>query len=382
MPDELLLVETDAPFLSPQERRGKPNEPAFVRRRPLPGRASRPDLRGARAGGRANAAALPVVTRPRARASSAWQRVRDPAEPRARAELPRRRQHPRRHRPRRRSSPGRRRARDRRGARRPERVPRAARRPPARDRDGHAARAGARGGARGSTRTPTRARDVMDVDLGGARARPGKVVANLPYGVAVPAILRTIDELPAVSALVRDGPARGRRPARRASRHEDLRSAIGAGPARMRRRVRAPDSRTVFQPARTYALIAFAGPGVVEKTTREKLPRTSAWRSSNLRFGHLDAIIPRPEQRAYMVRLLRLFGREAAVPAEGEPACAGCRSLRGVASPGEEARLQGASSRGCRRGHRGGDLALGPARPARRTALHARLRRADPRGLG
>jgi TatD DNase family protein len=31
VPDELLLVETDAPFLSPQAFRGKPNEPAFVR---------------------------------------------------------------------------------------------------------------------------------------------------------------------------------------------------------------------------------------------------------------------------------------------------------------------------------------------------------------
>jgi TatD DNase family protein len=31
VPDELLLVETDAPFLSPQDHRGKPNEPAFVR---------------------------------------------------------------------------------------------------------------------------------------------------------------------------------------------------------------------------------------------------------------------------------------------------------------------------------------------------------------
>ena len=31
IPDELLLVETDAPFLSPQDFRGKPNEPAFVR---------------------------------------------------------------------------------------------------------------------------------------------------------------------------------------------------------------------------------------------------------------------------------------------------------------------------------------------------------------
>jgi TatD DNase family protein len=30
VPDELLLVETDAPFLAPQDFRGKPNEPAFV----------------------------------------------------------------------------------------------------------------------------------------------------------------------------------------------------------------------------------------------------------------------------------------------------------------------------------------------------------------
>jgi TatD DNase family protein len=30
VPDELLLVETDAPYLSPQPVRGKPNEPANV----------------------------------------------------------------------------------------------------------------------------------------------------------------------------------------------------------------------------------------------------------------------------------------------------------------------------------------------------------------
>ena len=30
VPDALLLAETDAPFLSPQERRSKPNEPAYV----------------------------------------------------------------------------------------------------------------------------------------------------------------------------------------------------------------------------------------------------------------------------------------------------------------------------------------------------------------
>jgi 16S rRNA (adenine1518-N6/adenine1519-N6)-dimethyltransferase len=37
--------------------------------------------------------------------------------------------------------------------------------------------------------------DVMDVELGDLRPEPGKVVANLPYGVAVPATVRTITEL-------------------------------------------------------------------------------------------------------------------------------------------------------------------------------------------
>jgi 16S rRNA (adenine1518-N6/adenine1519-N6)-dimethyltransferase len=40
--------------------------------------------------------------------------------------------------------------------------------------------------------------DVMDVDLGGLEPRPTKVVANLPYGVAVPALLKTIEDLPEV----------------------------------------------------------------------------------------------------------------------------------------------------------------------------------------
>jgi 16S rRNA (adenine1518-N6/adenine1519-N6)-dimethyltransferase len=42
--------------------------------------------------------------------------------------------------------------------------------------------------------------DVMDVPLASLEPAPGKVVANLPYGVAVPAIMRTIAELPAVSS--------------------------------------------------------------------------------------------------------------------------------------------------------------------------------------
>jgi len=57
------------------------------------------------------------------------------------------------------------------------------------------------------------------------------------------------------------------------------------------------------------ALIAFAGPRVVQETTREKLPEDFARAEQNLRFGHLDAILPRSEQRLYLARLLRLFGR-------------------------------------------------------------------------
>ena len=38
--------------------------------------------------------------------------------------------------------------------------------------------------------------DVMDLDLGALEPAPTKVVANLPYGVAVPALLKTIEELP------------------------------------------------------------------------------------------------------------------------------------------------------------------------------------------
>jgi 16S rRNA (adenine1518-N6/adenine1519-N6)-dimethyltransferase len=44
--------------------------------------------------------------------------------------------------------------------------------------------------------------DVMTIDLAGLRPQPTKVVANLPYGVAAGALLRTIEELPSVSSWV------------------------------------------------------------------------------------------------------------------------------------------------------------------------------------
>jgi acetyl-CoA carboxylase carboxyl transferase subunit beta len=62
---------------------------------------------------------------------------------------------------------------------------------------------------------------------------------------------------------------------------------------------------TVAEPG---ALISFTGPRVVQQTTREKLPDDFGLAESNLRFGHVDAIVPRPELRFYLGRLLRLFG--------------------------------------------------------------------------
>ena len=61
---------------------------------------------------------------------------------------------------------------------------------------------------------------------------------------------------------------------------------------------------TVAEPG---ALIAFTGPRVVQQTTKEKLPDDFGLAEQNFRFGHLDAIVPRPEVRPYLSRLLRLF---------------------------------------------------------------------------
>jgi acetyl-CoA carboxylase carboxyl transferase subunit beta len=55
------------------------------------------------------------------------------------------------------------------------------------------------------------------------------------------------------------------------------------------------------------ALLSFTGPRVVQQTTREKLPQDFGLAESNYRFGHVDAIVPRPELRQYVSRLLRLF---------------------------------------------------------------------------
>jgi acetyl-CoA carboxylase carboxyl transferase subunit beta len=59
------------------------------------------------------------------------------------------------------------------------------------------------------------------------------------------------------------------------------------------------------------ALMSFAGPRVVAQTTREKLPDDFGLAEANLRFGHVDAVVPRAQLRPTLARLLRLFGNGA-----------------------------------------------------------------------
>src|SRR6266480_5336308 len=59
--------------------------------------------------------------------------------------------------------------------------------------------------------------------------------------------------------------------------------------------------------AEPNALMSFAGPRVVQEITREKLPDDFGRAEQNLRYGHIDAIVPRAELRETLSRLLRLF---------------------------------------------------------------------------
>jgi acetyl-CoA carboxylase carboxyl transferase subunit beta len=55
------------------------------------------------------------------------------------------------------------------------------------------------------------------------------------------------------------------------------------------------------------ALMSFAGPRVVQQTTREKLPDDFGLAEANLRHGHVDAVVPRPELPDYVARVLGLL---------------------------------------------------------------------------
>ncbi len=59
--------------------------------------------------------------------------------------------------------------------------------------------------------------------------------------------------------------------------------------------------------AEPNALMSFAGPRVVQEITREKLPDDFGRAEQNVRYGQIDAIVPRPQLRSTLSRLLRLF---------------------------------------------------------------------------
>lgn len=55
------------------------------------------------------------------------------------------------------------------------------------------------------------------------------------------------------------------------------------------------------------ALIGFAGPRVIEQTIRQKLPEGFQRSEFLLQHGFLDAVVPRPELKAYIARALEFF---------------------------------------------------------------------------
>ena len=259
VPDEQLLVETDAPYLTPAGRAEAATSPPSWRTRRLPRGAARRVARGAgallepteracSAGESPLTSAWPAQppTRPTELASPAA--VRCAPQPRARSELPRRLEHSRRDRKRRRAR-----------ARADmvleiggglgvlseylaERVAHV-----------HVIEIDARLRERCGRHREVRERqrhwgDAMRADLAAFAPAPSKVVANLPYGVATAVLLRTIEELPA-SAVGRDGPTRGRRaPGGRTGRTHYGASSVIAQLACEVRIVRAIP-RTVFHPA-------------------------------------------------------------------------------------------------------------------------------------
>ena len=60
------------------------------------------------------------------------------------------------------------------------------------------------------------------------------------------------------------------------------------------------------------ALIGFAGPRVIEQTIGEKLPEGFQSAEYLLEHGFLDAIVPRPQLRDTLIRLLNLHGKGGA----------------------------------------------------------------------
>ena len=68
------------------------------------------------------------------------------------------------------------------------------------------------------------------------------------------------------------------------------------------------------------ALIGFAGPRVIEQTIRQKLPEGFQRSEFLLKHGMLDAVVKRPEMKAWIASALEFFAGPAAVLAAETPA--------------------------------------------------------------
>jgi len=76
------------------------------------------------------------------------------------------------------------------------------------------------------------------------------------------------------------------------------------------------------------ALIGFAGPRVIEQTTGERLPKGFQRAEYLLAHGAIDAIVARPDQRAYLSRVLQLHSSQRGQ----SPLCATTRSAGSAAA--------------------------------------------------
>ena len=135
-----------------------------------------------------------------------------------------------------------------------------------------------------ATRRSSAARRCITVSSsGGARMQEG---------------ILSLMQLPKTICAVEDAARRRAADVRRARASDHGRRARELRLARRRDDRRARRADRLHRPARRSRAI-----------TREKLPDDFALAEHNLRFGHIDAIVPRSEQRPYLARLLRLFAR-------------------------------------------------------------------------
>ena len=120
--------------------------------------------------------------------------------------------------------------------------------PPLRERLGDATTSSSSSATRSASTSPRSSR------------RRTKLVANLPYNVATPIVVESLDGLPTRRALVRDGAAGGRRPLLRRAQHEGVRRRLRARPARRpsgRASTRSRATVSAHRPNVDSALVAF-----------------------------------------------------------------------------------------------------------------------------